>query len=348
MHNSPVTHAGTDAAFNCEADPGQTIASTPTLPSGKVARLSPALKAFAGTMRGLDRVAPRLTTELMLRHFVRPRRRRCDYQAMLPAGAQRLNIAYRDQTLTGWRWGDVGSSSGGSKSWAPGDQGPAVLLVHGWEDHCGAMLGLVKPLLQRGFRVVTMDAPGHGLSPAMDTHLLDTGEALAALMEHTGRFEAIIAHSYGAAATSLLLDRQPRWAPDHLTLISPMQDIRQHLAIFAGIAGLSPAAWNRLQHRVQDRLGQALDGISILSAAARLRSAGLVIHDRQDPLIPYAVSARLVEHWRSAELVATEGLGHRRTLRCEQVAARIADHIDRHLQASICRMARIHGGHGHA
>lgn len=342
MHNSPVNNSGTNAVFCREADPGQAVVNVPTLPAGKVARLSPALKAFAGTMRGLDRIAPRLTTELMLRHFIRPRRRRCDYLAELPAGAQRLDIAYRGQTLTGWRWGDEGPGLCGTE-----DQGPTVLLVHGWEDHCGAMIDLVEPLLQRGFRVVTMDAPGHGLSPAMDTHLLDTGEALAALMEQTGRFDAIIAHSYGAAATSLLLDRQPRWAPDHLTLVSPMQDIRQHLAIFAGIAGLSPAAWNRLQHRVQDQLGQALDGISILSAAARLSSPGLVIHDRQDPLIPYAVSARLVERWRSAELVATEGLGHRRTLRCGQLAGRIADHIDRHLQASISRAGRINGGHGH-
>ncbi len=333
MYESPLCINPTALKHGPETVLTPTSPASPTLPAGKVARLSPALKSVAMVMRGLDRMAPGLSSELMLRYFVRPRRRRSDYRAHLPTGARRLGIAYRNQSLTGWSWGD---------------QGPSVLLVHGWEDHCGAMLGLVEPLVQRGYRVVAMDAPGHGLSPAMDTHLLDTGEALAALMKHTGRFEAIIAHSYGAAATSLLLDRQPRWAPDHLTLVSPMQDIRQHLAIFAGIAGLSSAAWNRLQHRVQDRLGQALDGISILSAAARLNSPGLVIHDRQDPLISFAVSARLVERWRSAELVATEGLGHRRTLRCGQVAGRIANHIDRHLQASTSHTGRIKGGHGHA
>jgi pimeloyl-ACP methyl ester carboxylesterase len=318
-------------ALNLDTELLSTPAS-PTLPTGKVARLSPALKGVALVMRGLDRLAPSLGTEMMFRYFVRPRRRLCDYRSQLPAGARRLDIAYRDQTLTGWRWGD---------------HGPAVLLVHGWEDHCGAMLALVEPLLQRGFRVVTMDAPGHGLSPAMDTHLLDTGEALAALMEQAGRFEAIIAHSYGAAATSLLLARQPHWAPDHLTLVSPMQDIRQHMAIFAGIAGLSPAAWSRLQHRVQDQLGQALDGISILSAASRFSAPGLVIHDRQDPLIPYAVSARLVERWRSAQLLATEGLGHRRTLRCRELVGRIATHIERELRASSGRPERLKGGQIH-
>ncbi len=309
---------------------GAGAAVAPTLPAGKVARLSPALKAFALTMRGLDRIAPRLTTELMLRHFVRPRRRRnCDYRGCLPKGARQIDIAYRGHSLTGWCWGD---------------EGPAVLLVHGWEDHAGAMLSLVGPLLERGFRVVALDSPGHGLSPDMDTHLLDTGEALAALMTRLGRFQAIVAHSYGAAATATLLARQPQWMPDHLTLVSPMQDIRQHLAIFAGIAGLSLAGWNRLQHRVAAMLERSLDEISTLDAAARLEAPGLVIHDREDPLIPYAVSARIAERWRSARLVATQGLGHRRTLACPRVVGEILDHMAAHLQPGSPASAIAGGG----
>lgn len=308
-----------------QAESELAVATAPTLPAGKVARLSPALKAFAVAMRGLDRIAPRLTTELMLRHFMRPRRRRsCDYRHCLPQGADRLAVDYRGERLSAWRWGE---------------QGPAVLLVHGWEDHSGAMLSLVEPLLQRGYRVVALDAPGHGLSPDMATHLVDTGEALAALMRQLGRFQAIIAHSYGAAATANLLARQPQWMPDHLTLVSPMQDIRQHLAIFAGIAGLSLAGWNRLQHRVQDALGQPLDEISTLRAAEHLSSPGLIVHDREDPLIPYAISARVAERWRNAELLATQGLGHRRTLGCPDVVGRIVEHLDAHLQALPARLA---------
>ncbi|MEE4297768.1 MAG: alpha/beta hydrolase [Wenzhouxiangella sp.] len=301
-----------------EAETGLSVATAPTLPAGKVAKLSPVLKTFAVTMRGLDRLAPRLTTELMFRQFVRPRRRRaCDYRDCLPNGAKQLAINYRDQDLTAWRWGD---------------QGPSVLLVHGWEDHSGAMLSLVEPLRERGYCVVAMDAPGHGLSPAMDTHLLDTSESLAAVMRQLGRFQAIIAHSYGAAATANLLARQPQWIPDHLTLVSPMQDISQHLAIFAGIAGLSLAGWDRLQRRVQKALGRPLQEISTLRAAERLSNPGLIVHDRDDPLIPYAISASVAKRWRSAELLTTQGLGHRRTLGCPNVVSEIVARIESCLQ----------------
>jgi pimeloyl-ACP methyl ester carboxylesterase len=333
MHDSRINGNDTGALIRSEAESALSVAAAPTLPAGKVARLSPALKAFATTMRGLDRIAPRLTTQLMLRHFVRPRRRRaCDYRDCLPAGAQRLNVEYCDQSLTGWCWGE---------------DGPAVLLVHGWEDHSGAMLSLVGPLRERGYRVVTLDAPGHGLSPDMATHLVDTGDALAALMSQFGRFQAIIAHSYGAAATAHLLARQPEWTPDHLTLVSPMQDIRQHLAIFAGIAGLSLAGWNRLQHRVQALLRQSLDDISTLTAAGRLDVPGLVIHDREDPLIPYVVSARVAERWRAAELIATQGLGHRRTLGCPDVVREILNHMEGHLQSRSDSLAAASQGARH-
>jgi len=335
MRDSRLNGNDTAALIRSDAESPLSVAAAPTLPAGKVAKLSPVLKAFTLTMRGLDRIAPRLTTRLMLKHFLRPRRRRaCDYRDCLPAGARRLAVDYRGQNLTGWCWGE---------------QGPSVLLVHGWEDHSGAMLSLVEPLRERGYRVVTLDAPGHGLSPDMDTHLVDTGDALAALMAQFGRFQAIIAHSYGAAATATLLARQPEWMPDHLTLVSPMQDIRQHLAIFAGIAGLSLAGWNRLQHRVRDLLGQPLDEISTLAAASQLCVPGLVVHDREDPLIPYLVSARVAERWRAADLIATQGLGHRRTLGCPDVVREILNHIERHLQpqpagiASAKQGARHHG-----
>ena len=318
MQSSPIKHSIAAQLICSNAETEQAATTAPTLPAGKVAKLSPALKAFAWSMRALDRIAPRLTTELMLRHFVRPRRRRhSDYRSCLPAGAERLAVEHRGQSLTGWRWGDTG---------------PAVLLVHGWEDHCGAMLSLVQPLRERGYRVFALDAPGHGLSPNLDTQLLDTGEALAALMQQQGRFRAIIAHSYGAAATAALLQRQPQWTPDHLTLVSPMQDIRQHLAIFAGIAGLSLAGWNRLQHRVADLLGRPLDDISTLKAADCLQVPGLVIHDRDDPLIPYVVSARIAERWQGCELLATQGLGHRRALNCPDVLRAILGHLETHLQ----------------
>ena len=43
-----------------------------------------------------------------------------------------------------------------------GEDGPAVLLMHGWGGARAQMTGFVIPLLDAGYRVVAFDQPAHG------------------------------------------------------------------------------------------------------------------------------------------------------------------------------------------
>jgi pimeloyl-ACP methyl ester carboxylesterase len=192
-----------------------------------------------------------------------------------------------------------------------GDTGPAVLLVHGWESHVGRMLPLVQPLLNQGYRVVAFDAPGHGLSPRTATHIIDVGDAVQDVIEQFGPFEGIIAHSFGAAATTVMLAREPQLMPKKLVLLSPMQDLEQQLDIFSKVAQLSPSRKTRLQHLVTRRVGSSLSQCSTVNAVRFFDVPGLVVHDRDDRLIPYEVGLTVAHQWYGAELISTNGLGHR-------------------------------------
>tara|TARA_Y100001933_G_scaffold131604_2_gene131217 strand:+ start:5619 stop:6560 length:942 start_codon:yes stop_codon:yes gene_type:complete len=282
---------------------------------GGMARLSPALRAVALASRALDTLAPEVTARLMLRHFHRPRSRyRYDYRRLLPPGAERLRLRYRDLDLTGWRWGR---------------QGPAALLVHGWEDHSGSMLPLVAPLRHRGYQVFALDAPGHGLSANAATHLLDCSRALELMVRTHGPFESIVGHSFGATAAAILLSRVPTLCPQRMTMVSPMRDIEQHLEVFADIALLSPARTARLRRLLISTLGEPLSSLSATAAAGRLRIPGLVIHDRHDPVIPHSVGATVARNWAGARLVSTRHLGHRGVLKSPQVVTEILGFHDR-------------------
>ncbi|XP_029997930.1 serine hydrolase-like protein isoform X2 [Sphaeramia orbicularis] len=54
-------------------------------------------------------------------------------------------------------WGEIRG-----KVWGP-EHGRPVLCLHGWADNCGSFSTLV-PLLPKGFRYLTVDLAGHGLS----------------------------------------------------------------------------------------------------------------------------------------------------------------------------------------
>lgn len=283
---------------------------------GDVTKLSFKLKIFVAAMSMLERLAPSATAHLMLDKFLTPRRKKdSNYLTHLPAGAQRITVYHNLTKLTGWVWGD---------------KGPAVLLLHGWEGSTGRMIPMIEPLLHQGYRVFTLDAPGHGLSPKARTHLLDVGNAIQAMMEQHGPFYGVIAHSFGAAATSIMLAREPQLMPEKLILLSPMRDLDQHFEIFSSIARLSPAGRERVRQLIVRRVGQPFEKVSAIAAVRQLKSPGLIIHDRHDALIPYAVGEAVAQNWHNAQFISTDKLGHRAGLRNTTVIHHVLAFLTRH------------------
>jgi pimeloyl-ACP methyl ester carboxylesterase len=285
---------------------------SPARKRGAMAELTPTLRALAVASQIGHAVAPQLITRYVARHFMRPRRKPgYDYRPALPAGATRLAVPHRGLELTAWVWGD---------------SGPSLLLMHGWENHAGSMLRFVQPLLDRGYRVFALDAPGHGLSPSTPTHLLDFSAAIEAMQRAYGPFENVVAHSFGATATCLMLSRAPDLHPQRMTLISPMQGLDQHLEVFADIALLTVERAERLRQRVERELNVSVEQICALRAVRNINVPGLVIHDLHDPVIPHEAGELLSKEWPGARLISTSRLGHHRILRCPNVLKEVLRH----------------------
>lgn len=280
---------------------------------GDVTQLSWQLRVFVAAHKMLDRVFPATAARLMLTKFITPRRKHdFDYTDQLPSGARRVEVFHNLTKITGWAWGETG---------------PAVLLIHGWEGHTGRMIPLITPLLEAGYHVFTLDAPGHGLSPTAKTHLPDVGYAIQAMMEQHGPFYGIIAHSFGAAATAIMLGREPHLMPQRLILLSPMRDLQQHFDIFASIAQLSPQCKAHVKALVEKYIGLPFEMVSAIEAVRTFNTPGLVIHDRDDTLIPYEVGAMIAQNWNGARFVSTNKLGHRQGLRNIDVINVVLDYL---------------------
>jgi pimeloyl-ACP methyl ester carboxylesterase len=204
--------------------------------------------------------------------------------------------------------------------------GPAVYLLHGWGGHRKSWHQFVGPLTRAGFRVVTLDAPGHGDSDSGAygpgrTLLPDMVTALRAAVAHYGPAHAVVAHSMGALAAAVAcLDGLPA---THLVLIAPMPDPWSAIQVFADSAGVG--------ERIQARMPRALERLMRIplshfdavrrSAEQDILPPALVIHDGSDRRVPFGLGARLAAAWPSARLQLTHGLGHHRILRDEEVIA---------------------------
>jgi pimeloyl-ACP methyl ester carboxylesterase len=243
------------------------------------------------------------------------------------AGAARLFMSTRRRPmparerahLQGARRVDFESELGALAVWVWGEEGrPTVALLHGWEGRASQLGAFAPPLVAAGFRVVGLDAPGHGDSPGRTSSLVAMGEALLALGRRFGPFAGVIAHSAGSPASVHALTRG--LAAGRLVVVAPGVDLEAFSREFARLFGLSDAVRQGMQRRIEHRVGVSWRDLDPRRAPADIRVPLLVIHDRADREAPFAGGEDLARAW-GARLLATEGLGHTRILWDEAVVA---------------------------
>ncbi len=215
-------------------------------------------------------------------------------------------------------------------AWSWGASGPAVLLVHGWEGR-GAQLGaFAAPLVAKGFRVVAFDGPGHGASSGNRSSLIEMGAAVLDAARELGPFRGAVAHSFGAAATTLALrDGAPI---GRLVYVAPPADLGEFLDRAASAMGLSAEVTGIMRRRIEKRFDFRWESIAHVRLARTMTAPLLLIHDSDDREIEIENGIRLASHWRGSRLEITSGLGHRRILRDGGVVSRAVAFLDSHAE----------------
>jgi pimeloyl-ACP methyl ester carboxylesterase len=201
------------------------------------------------------------------------------------------------------------------------------LLVHGWAGR-GAQLGpLVAPLVNRGRRVVTWDAPAHGDSPGRTTTLAQMAEVIRTVADRVGPLEAIVAHSFGGAASTIALARG--MDVKRAVYVAPLFTIGATVDRFASGLGLSRAAATQFEQMLAHANMARRDDLEGRALAPAMTTPLLVVHDRDDKEVPYAEGVATVRKWPGSRLLTTGGLGHRRVLADTDVIDAVAEYVTR-------------------
>jgi pimeloyl-ACP methyl ester carboxylesterase len=270
-----------------------------------------AARVIRAGLSALSTVSPPAAAFAAERLFMHPRRHaRPEQEWALLSSARMFSIPDPDGALTAWEWGD---------------DGERVMLMHGWEGR-GAQLGaLVAPLVARGFRVVTLDAPAHGSSPGFLSSFFHFARALESAKAEVGPFHALIAHSLGGAAAGWA--SQGSSIADRLVLIAAPTCLRSATEEAAQMLGLRRDARERMEARLTRRFGTRLDDVHAARLAPRMTAPLLVVHDENDREVPVASGELLARLWPGAELMKTRGLGHRRILKDPAVIQRVVSFV---------------------
>lgn len=208
--------------------------------------------------------------------------------------------------------GSTRSLPGGLVASIWGDGRATVLLAHGWESRRTHWSAFVPPLLEAGFRVVSVDAPAHGDSAGEKANMVQYGRAICAAAHELGPLAGVMGHSFGAAGLSVAL-RDGLPATRAVFLSSPAS-IETLVLRWARHHGLTEEELPQFLELAAREVGVTIGTLHVAELVAELTQPALIIHDRQDEDIPFADGEEIARAWPDAQLLATDRYGHRRIL----------------------------------
>lgn len=273
---------------------------------------------LGAVVRAADRLSPAWGAGLAARLFTTTRRRRMPArEAAWLQPAERSTIVVGPWRLAAWTWEAVGDTEGG----------PAVLLVHGWEGRASQLGAVGTAFAAAGYRAVAVDLPAHGETAGRRTNLYEMAAAVEGLAERLGPLAAIVAHSFGAAATTVALSR--RLAVEKLAYLAPSEDFDHFTGIFGRWLGLEPGLVLRMQRAIEQRVGVGWDELRGAHLAPAMTTPLLIFHDEHDTDVPASHGLTYAARWPGARLITTRGLGHRKILRQPEVVEAVVDWVQR-------------------
>ena len=192
----------------------------------------------------------------------------------------------------------------------------AILLAHGWESNSARWKPLISKLQKQGHTIIALDAPAHGATSGSVFVPIDYAACIAEVIEKY-KPVALVGHSVGgyAAAYSIAHFKTP--SVKKLILLATPSNLNQIFDAFLNFLKLSPKLHRAFYHHIKKKYGKTSEEFALEHFADKIQATGLIIHDTQDELIQPNDAKIIQKSWGKAELIMTEGLGHR--LRDEKV-----------------------------
>lgn len=200
-----------------------------------------------------------------------------------------------------------------------------ILMVHGWSGGGTQLSIMAKALKDRGYSIVSFDAPAHGKAPGKISMMPFFIEAVHHLEKSHGPFEAAIGHSLGGM--SLLKAVKEGFKVKKLVIIGTANSVTHITKEFARNLKLNETVAKKMKSYFDEKFGEDMDNYSGAFSAKDVIIPTLVIHDEDDVDVHISSAYEISENLENSELFITKGLGHRKILGDPEVINKITTFI---------------------
>lgn len=219
-------------------------------------------------------------------------------------------VKFRDFTIQTYKWGDP--------------KNEPILLIHGWEGQAGNFSDLIEKLVDKNFYVIAFDGPSHGFSSQGKTSLFEFSDLVGELIKKYN-CKKLVSHSFGGVATINTLANNPTVEIDKFVLLTTPDKFSQRIDAVVQQTGITQKVKNQLIERLEREMNITVKSIGVSSFVKSIKvEKALIIHDKNDRVVPLAQSQNICRNWKNCTLKVIEGTGHFRILRTAHVLEEVA------------------------
>lgn len=227
--------------------------------------------------------------------------------------AEKITYKFKDFKIQTYSWGTPGAEK--------------VLLIHGWEGQAGNFADIIDRLVEEGYHVYAFDGPSHGFSSRGKTSMFEFTDLVGELLRKYS-FNRLISHSFGGVATTFALSKnQDINILRYVLLTTPdkfgdrINDVKESIGITEHVKG-------KLIDKLEAEMQIEVSSVSVSEFVKKVNvDKALIIHDKNDRIIPISQSRNVQRNWQNCEFQEIEGTGHYRILRTESVLDHVVEFI---------------------
>ncbi|MEN1784755.1 MAG: alpha/beta hydrolase [Bacteroidota bacterium] len=218
--------------------------------------------------------------------------------------SQRETFKFQDFDIQLYTW------KGGPKS---------VLLIHGWEGQAGNFADLIQELQQQGYTIYAFDAPSHGFSSTGKTSLFEFTELVGVLIKKF-QVNKLVSHSFGGVATTYALFKNLDLEIERYVLLTVPNRFLERINDVAEQVGITEKVKHQLIAKLEEETQLNVEDLNVSDFVPHIKvDKALIIHDKNDRVIPIERSKKVKDDWKNADFLEITGTGHFRILRTPKV-----------------------------
>lgn len=197
-----------------------------------------------------------------------------------------------------------------------------ILLIHGWEGQARNFEPLIADLIKHDYHVIAYDAPAHGASKQVKTHMFEFGFFLAKKLKEIAP-QYLISHSFGSVSIAMALIENMDVPIDRWLLITTPYTFKSRMDRIASQFGVNKRVLSAVETKIEADTGKQISDLDMIKYCQQFNQVKsmLIVHSKQDKVLPIEWSRTVNDALPQCSLIELEEPGHFSILSAPQTKA---------------------------